>query len=124
MPIPPLSGSRAPSVIDLTRSILRSSLVGKCADPPGGDLALSAVENQSVLVGFSQAFEQQFQQHAASTEVLALGCTPLDRHVASAHSAQVGMSSRSGWYQDCSAGSLSAPVLYLLSPLRFQTKHS
>src|SRR5258706_6574193 len=92
MLIPPFNVSGALSVIDLTTLILRSSLVGKCADILGENLALLAVENQSVLVGFSQAFEQQFQPHAASTEVLALRCKLLDNHAASARSVQAVMS--------------------------------
>ena len=92
MLIPPFNVSSALSVIDLTTLILRSSLVGKCADILGENLALLAVENQSVLVGFSQAFGQQFQPHAASTEVLALRRKPLDSHAAFARSVQAVMS--------------------------------
>ena len=66
--------------------------MGKCTAAPGEDLALLVVENQSVLVGFSQAFEQQFQQHSASTEPLALRCKPPDSHVAPAHIVQAVMS--------------------------------
>src|SRR5947208_984370 len=120
----PLSGLSVSSAIDLARMILRSSLVGKCTAAPGEDLALLVVENQSVLVGFSQAFEQQFQQHAASTRALALRCKPLDSCAAYTHIVQAVVSYRQGLYQDSPAGYPSAPVLYLLSPLRFQTNYA
>src|SRR5947209_20170592 len=87
-----LSLSNTSSIIVLARLILRSILAGKCADAPAEDLALSAGENQSVLVGFSPAFARPSQQHAANTGVLALRCKPLDRGVASAHSMQAVMS--------------------------------
>src|SRR5947199_10287968 len=93
-------------------------------DAPGQNFALLAVENQSVLVDCSQAFEPQFEQHAASTEVLALHYKSLDRHLASAHIVSAGRTHCSGLYQDSPAGYLSPPVLYLLSPLRFQTNHA
>jgi hypothetical protein len=88
----PFNVPNAPSAIDLTTLILRSSQIGKWADTPGEDLVLLAVENQSVRVGFSPAFEQQFQPHSVGTGVLALCCKPLDSHVASAHSAPAVMS--------------------------------
>src|SRR6266571_6860880 len=112
------SVSNKSSIIDPTRLILKSSLAGKCADTPG---ELLVVENQSVLAGCSLAFEQQFQQHSASTEVFALRCKPADRDIASAHNVQAVMSYCSGLYQDCPAGYPGSPALYWLAPLRFQT---
>src|SRR5947209_6099449 len=120
----PLSVSSAYSVIDLTSLILRSSPVGRCHAAPEQDFALLTVENQSVLVDCSQAFEPQFEQHAASTEVPALHYKLLDRHLASAHIVSAGRSYCQGLYQDSPAGYLSAPALSLLSPLRFQTNHA
>src|SRR5437016_3206265 len=80
-------------------------------DAPGQNFALLAVENQSVLVGCSQAFEPQFEQHAASTEVPALHYKPLDRHLASAHILSAGRAYCQDLYQDSQAGYLSAPAL-------------
>src|SRR5947209_20216490 len=91
---------------------------------PWQDLALSAVENQSVLVGCSQAFEPQFEQRSAGTEVPALHYTPLDRQLAFARIVPAGSSYCQGWYQGSPAGYLSAPVPSVLSPARFQTNHA
>src|SRR6266571_2670982 len=73
-------------------AVLKFTPMGRCPAAPGQDFALLAVENQSVLVDCSQAFEPQFEQHAASTEVPALHYKPLDRHLASAHIVSAGRS--------------------------------
>src|ERR1051326_2726093 len=120
----PLSVSSALPVIDLPRLILRSSPPGECSAAPGQNFALLALENQSLLVDCSRAFEPQFEEHAASTEVPALHNRPVDRHLASAHIVPNGGSYCQGLYQDSPAGYLSAPGLPLLSPVRFQTTHA
>src|SRR5947207_15931480 len=107
-PIPPPFNARCMSVIDPTSLILKSSRAGKCADTPG---ELLAVENQCVPAGCSQAFEQQFQQHSASTGVLAPRCKPAGRDIASVHIVQAVISYCSGLYQGCPTDSPGSPAL-------------
>ena len=112
---------RTSAVIDLTRLILRGSLVGKCTQAPAEDLALSTVENQSVLADCSPAFEPQLEQTVASTEVPAPHDKPLDTHLAYAFTVTAGRYYYQGLYQDSPAGCLSVPALSLFSPVPLQT---